>query len=586
MSKDNNSVLVIFTADLPKESQKWWRQFKTVVGPKALKEQIHKDLTFIDIDEFLEASNIYEASAFAEELSYLKLTDGSRLAKSFTYKGYELWWIHYNKIFLYFGLPYTQYKKLLEYLGSFQNVHLYQPPYRSLFSYYLEAYGCKYSIISKEGAKSPSFLPPGILLQILITLLFIPVLIVKRCHLMLFTGDKFDKSKDYDFRMKFIYQELRERNISFVEFIRSLEPWRKVLRHVLVRKRPVVYSEAVIFVGRFLSFITGGHSFAKQKFGPHFFASEKDPEMRFKFIVATGYLLRVYDDVWAIRIMKWILSAIGIQAAYITAAADRNFHTVLGCKLGDIPTVGILHGVSFKNYNPYDFLPGFDGTKMLSVDRYGLWSEWWKEYYIKNSKAYRPDQLYVSGLMRPLEKSACSMPIENIRKTGPIKVLFISEQLAVPHEVMPYLERLLQEPDIEVTFSFRPYRDGFRDWLTKHKPDFLEQDNIKISKEGLLDSIRGSEVVVGTMSTAVLEALLQLKVPVFFKTQKWGDYFELRDYGQDHPFFANNQAELVEKIKNARSVSKDNLSKLLERFFGDPYKNGGKWVVDQLEKVL
>ena len=42
----------------------------------------------------------------------------------------------------------------------------------------------------------------------------------------------------------------------------------------------------------------------------------------------------------------------------------------------------------------------------------------------------------------------------------------------------------------------------------------------------------------------------------------------------------------MEKIKNAWTVSKEDLKKLQEKYFGDPYKNGSKWVVDQLEDAL
>jgi len=586
MSKNNKSVLVIFIEDLPNKSTEWWHRFDTVVAPQELKRLIPKDLAFANIDDFVKAGSIYKGSAFAEELSHLKLPDGSRIAKSFTYKDYELWWIYYSVFFLHFGLPYTQYRKLLEYLGGFQSVHLYQPPYKSLFSYFLEAYGSKCNIIQKKGLKSPSFLPFGVFLQILITLISVPILMVRKRQTLVFTGDKFEKSHDYDFRMKFIYEDLRQKNLLFVEFIRSLESWKTVIKHAIKRRRPVIYSEAVTFVGRFLSFIMGGHYRAKRQFGAHKFAAETNPEKRFKLLIANHYLLHAYDDIWAIRIMKLILRLIGVRVSLAIAASDRNFHTVLGCKLNAIPTIGILHGVASRYYNVHEFTPGFDGEKMLSVDKYGLWSEWWKKYYLENSRAYRKDQLFVSGPMRPLDKNNKNIVSNSMREPGPIRVLFISEQLAIPHEVMPYLEVLLQEPNIEVTFSFRPYRDGFRDWLIKHKPDFLKQDNIRISKEGLQDSIKGSDVVVGTMSTAVLEALLQLKVPLYFKTQKWGDYYSLKEYNEEHSFFADNPEELVEKIKKVLPIKINTLKDLQERYFGDPYKNGSKWVVEQAEKIL
>jgi hypothetical protein len=563
------NILVVFGDELPKGDLS---HYDTVLFGAELKE-------------FVEAGSVQEASVFTEELSRLTLPDGSRLAESFTYKGYELWWIYYNSLFLYFCLPWTQYKKLLEFLKDFKSIYLYRPPYKSLFFCYLKAYGCETSILREPDFKSPSFLPFGIFIQILITLLSLPVLMARRYGLMVFVGDKFAKSKDYDFRMKFIYEELRQRKIPFVEFIRSLESWKAVLQHVFVRKCPAIYSEGVFFVGKFLSVISGGRVLARHRFGVGVLSSETNPEARFKYLVATHYLLNVYDDVWTIWVMKWILRAIGIKAAFITAATERNFHAFLGCKLNAIPTVGILHGVASRYYTVYDFLPGFRGAERMAVDKYGLWSEWWKEYYLKNSKVYLPEQLYVSGLMRPLQAKA-SFSVQE-RDSGPIKVLLVTGQLTAPEEAMPYLLALTEAKDLSVHITFRPYRDDFEKWLRKHYPEILEKiGEAKILRGDIHDAIAQCDVVVGAYSTGVLEALLQLKVPIFFRTRKWGDYYDLKDYDKKHSFFAENPIELIAKIKDVRTIPNEDLKKLQKRYFGDPYRNGSKWVVDQLETVL
>ena len=585
-------VLVVFGEELPEK----WLKSKHIINIIVAKESLRHDIEamgfkFVSIEPLVEAGSVHEASAFAEELSRLTLPDGSRLAESFTYKGYELWWIYYTSLFLYFCLPWTQYKKLLEYLKDFESIYLYQPSYKSLFCSYLVAYGCEAHILRESGFKSPSLLPFGIFLQIIITLLCLSILMVKRYGLMVFVGDKFAKYKDYDFRMKFIYEELRQRKIPFVEFIRSLESWKKVLSHAfIVRRRPVIYSEAVAFFGRFLSFLSGGSGRAKHQFGSHLFM-EEPVERRFKLMVATQYLLNVYDDVWAIRIMKWILRAIGVKTAFITAAAERNFHAFLGCKLNLIPTVGILHGVASRHYTVYDFLPDFKNIGMMSVDKYGLWSEWWKKYYLENSKVYLPKQLYVSGLMRPLERKERSDLNTDSKgptlKSGPIKVLFVAGQLTAPTEAIPYLQTLVEAKGLSVHITFRPYRDDFEKWLREHYSETLEKiGEEKILRGDIHDAIAQCDVIVGAYSTAVLEGLLQFRVPVFFRTKKWGDYYSLKEYDEEHSFFAENPAELIAKIKNARTVSKEDLKKLQEKYFGDPYKNGSKWVVDQLEQAL
>lgn len=582
----DESVLVVFGENLPHSGILSKHQYNAVIASEKLRQHIEAiGLKFIPIEPLVEAGSIHEASALAEELSRLKLADGSRLSKSVTYKGYELWWIYYTSLFIYFCLPYTQYKKLLERLRSFHNIYFYRPPHKNLFSCYLQAYGCEVVVLRGSELKDSLSLTLGIFLQTAITLLCLPVLMLGNRHLMVFIGDKFEKSKDYDFRMRFIYEELRQKNIPFVEFIRSLGSWKILLEHFFKRRRPVVYSEAIVFIGRVMSVVSGGRRRALHKFGPHIFTPETDPEKRFKLLIATQYLLDVYGDIWSIRLMKWILRVIGIESAFIPAATERNFHAVLGCKLNEIPTVGIMHGVQIQDYNVYDFLPGFDGARLLTVDKFGLWSEWWKEYYIKNSKAYRPHQLYVSGPMRPLVRENNPEPVAD-SSSGIMRVLFVSEEMAMPREVLPYLNELLKQKDMELTIKFRPTRDGFEQWILENEPDVLKKENLRIIKGNMQDAIRNTDVTVGCQSTGVLEALLQLKVPIYFRTQKWGDYYSIKEYDKKHSFFAESPEELISKIKDARSVPVEALENLQERYFGDPYKNGSKWVVEQLKQIL
>ena len=151
---------------------------------------------------------------------------------------------------------------------------------------------------------------------------------------------------------------------------------------------------------------------------------------------------------------------------------------------------------------------------------------------------------------------------------------------------MPYLEAILANSEFECAIKFRPYRDGFEKWLLENRPDTFAIKNLKIMRGAVQDAVAGSDVVVGTHSTAALEGLLQLKTPIFFYTKKWGDYFGLGDHPGNHPFFASNPQELVEKIRNVRLVSEVELKMLQTNYFGDPYKNGSKWAVEQLKNSI
>ncbi|HRZ30069.1 MAG TPA: hypothetical protein P5274_00135, partial [Candidatus Paceibacterota bacterium] len=214
-SKFRGAVLVVFDKDF-NPSHLLRGEFGTIVADKIFKKHI-EDLgcEFVELEALVGTGSVYEAENLLEEFPNLLFDDGSRVSKSVNYRGYELWWVHYNSFFQYFCIPYVKYVNLLEFLRSFSVIYLYRVPYKSLFYCYLKAYEKKVQLF--DGARSKP-LPFGVFLQIFLTFICLPVLVVRRCRLLLFTSDKFNGSRNEDFRMGFIYDELRNRNIPFVEF--------------------------------------------------------------------------------------------------------------------------------------------------------------------------------------------------------------------------------------------------------------------------------------------------------------------------------------------------------------------------------
>ena len=549
---NNKSILVCFEKG---RSERFGEKFDEVLKVEALKSLVSP-------------GSVEEASEFVRNLSLITDSAGRRVSKSVNYKDFELWWMNYDNLMYKFCLPYTQYERLLEYLKNFQVVYLCEPPFPDLFRYYLESHGVRCEIESKLQSR----FSVGILIQASLSLPFLFWLRMRSPKLMVWAGDRLDLPRDYNFRMRFIYEELRGRKIKFAEFIRSMESSFIILKHAMIRKRPVIYSYAIVTLVRNLASLL----VAKERI---------DIKDDFWSKVAIHYIRNVRSDIWAIRIMKFILKFIGIRAAIVPGAINRNFPEVLACKLLGIPTVGIQHGLHPKSYFVSDFMHEFDGEKTLSVDKYGLWSEWWKQYYLKYSKAYRPEQLFVSGLMRPLEK-VVELPLGGPTAKS-IKVLFVAEELAAPREVLPYLEALIEDKSLSLYIKFRPYKDGFEEWLARNRPELLKEfSREKILKTSMNEAIANVDVVVGSQSAGVLESVLQLKPFILFWTKKWGDFFSLKpDYSQ-YGIFVESPSELLSRVKSIRSVPETIWKKIQEEFFGDPYKNGSKWVVDQLAGFL
>ncbi len=581
------SVLVIFSGGLTKSREKLLGDFDVIVAPVKLQKEIEASgYAWTNLDSLIDAGSIYEANIFAEELSCMKFPDdGSRISQFCMHKGYELWWLSYEYLFLSFCLPYTRYRMLLEYVRDFENVHFNDVlPFNNLFSAYLRAYNCVATFPQERTAVSSL----SMYFQLFFTGYSIGVLTFLKRRIMILTGDKFASGQDHDFRMKFIFEELRARELPFVEIVRSLAPWKTMLAHVYARKfRPVIYSESVFSLGRLINRLSGTRRKARRRFDSKIFSYSLDSEQRFKFLILSKCNEGMSDGVRAIQIMKWVVKVIGGQALFATATMERNFHVILGCKLNNVQTVGIMHGAQSRHYNLYDFTPSFDGAKRFSVDTYGVWSEWWREYYLKYSKAYGPEQLVVSGPMRPIQKTTATPRIVDSSRTEKIKVLFVSEIVAVPEEVIPYLDALTAVPDFLVYIKFRTYNDAFETWLTHNRPDILRTLGIdRILKGTMQEAIVVCDVVVGSQSTGVIEATLQDKPFVFFNTKKWGDYFDMKSVDEPYHFFASSTEELIAYIRESKMIPTAVLKDFCTRFFGDPYQNGSMWVVEQLEKLM
>lgn len=568
-----HTALVLFSARPPEQPPAWWQQFAVLIGPQELAScAVEHGVAFEALESWVDPGSVEEAAAFLEQLARATLSDGARISKSVMYKGYELWWTHYDDLYYQQCLPFIRYRRLLERLRALSHVTLHAPPATGLFRAYLEAHSVAHAIVEPP-RKFPS---AGTWLQIALTLISLPFLASMRPRILLYTGDRFDPPRDHSFRMHLVYEELRRRKLPFVEYIRSMESARVVLTHAIDRRRPVVYSYAVKTVLYWVASLFGEKTFPTHS---------PDPETVFVRTLSVMYLRNVRGTVWSMNVMRFFLRVSGVRAAFIAAASSRTFHEVFACKLEGIPTIGILHGASSRFYNVYDFMPEYDGEKHLPLDTYGIWSEGWRDYYVKHSAIYRQEHLPVSGPMRPLPPVHAKQKTFSKSPGGPLKVLLVPGELSDPQEIMRYARHLMREPGVSLHLTFRPYRDAFENWIRKHDPQFLEQLGAERIFRGrsISEDIAACDVVIGTYSTAVLEALQQLKPIVFFKTAKWGDYFDLRGHPSPHAFFAENPEALVELIRTSKEVPAAELMKLQERFFGDPFKNGSAWVVDQLE---
>lgn len=127
-------------------------------------------------------------------------------------------------------------------------------------------------------------------------------------------------------------------------------------------------------------------------------------------------------------------------------------------------------------------------------------------------------------------------------------------------------------------------KDRLVAYLRDHAPDVVSQIEVVIGD--IHQAIARSDVVVGCYSTAVLEGLLQLKPLVFFNTRRWGDYYEFQAIEAARGFFAENPEVAPERVRAVLQIPRETLEQLRAYFWGAPTRDGGKWVVGQVERLL
>lgn len=581
---DNRAVLVVFGDSLPRRVR---REVSTIIAPASLAGEVRaRGLDFVDLDSLIDFGNIYEAAAFTERLTQITLPGGQRLTELVTFRGYELWWIHYDAFYYNFLLPLTQYRRLLEKLIEFSEVQLYGVPNLPLFRYYLEAYGVRCVDLQHWGARILWW--KCLLREIFDSLFsFLALILLKNkgAKVLLHPcfGDLLDYPHDYDFRMRRVFEELRARNIPFVEIVRSTQPLRVMLQHARIRRRPVIYSSSLVTLIYRVGDVLSGRGNLQRKVVQQM--AGRPPEERFLARVAMHYQRNPRNPVVAIRSMSAILRWLDIRVAFVLHPSARSLHELIACRLNNIPTVGIQHGAGKRTYLVSEYMAGYEGACSLGTDVFGCWSEYWYDEYRQYSRVLRPEQLQIAGHLRPVPAELLSSGEQQLHDSDVIRVLHVSDTIVDPREPLPYLRALVADPRLRVTIKARPMiKDRLVAYLRDHAPDVFSQ--VEVVTGDIHQAITRSDVVVGCYSTAVLEGLLQLKPLVFFNTQRWGDYYEFQAIEAAHGFFAKSPEVAPECVRAVLQTPRETLEQLRDYFWGDPTRDGGKWLVDQIERLL
>ena len=514
------------------------------------------------IEDYVQFSSVSDARKLTDKIfSY-----NTDFIAEYDHKGYKVIWSWYSDVFQ-FCIKYLEIKALIDKIERL-NIHKIivgkiDPQYKKVLNVYFFNKNVTSSPLESELSQN--------LKQILFNLVMLSFTIVSILFFTLrpgrnigtYTGDFVYKNTKSDFRLNHLYERYQENNIQYVEFIRVTKV-KDFFINIFKRRRFVIYYTAVIF---FVDLFTKKTQYSKQP--KDFYQSVLYGYHRANTVLKKSTL-----------VLEKLFKLLKVDKFVLISFSSRSAHLAIAAKSLGIKTIGIMHGLSQKEYAVQEFMQSYQESKKLGCDVYGVWSGHYLEYFRKYSKISTKDSFQFSGLLRQVKNMNQVAPFKRVSEDK-IKVLLISEPLVSVMEIIPYLKYLLKDDSIEVGVKVRPMvEDMYYENMKLEFPEILDLEIYDGKIEDVADSF---DVFIGSNSTAIIEASLFGKISILLNTVKFGDYFDMDELIPSGLLLAKDPELLCKEI-NSR-VEKENELKTIEkiryRFFGDN-KDGAQWIIDQL----
>lgn len=375
-------------------------------------------------------------------------------------------------------------------------------------------------------------------------------LIQRKPAVVVWTGDYYTRENAGDFRLGNFYKDCKKENLFVIDFINKSESIFKRFSNFYFRKRTVIYYNAIQFYIYSIILL-----FRKTKIKP--FETQLD-FFRIDCTISRLYLKMVNAKV----LIAWEFSK--RQCGLIGAAKSLN-----------IPVVGTMHGAGMRTYMVHEFIKQPKGEIKVGPDIMGVWSDFWLDYYLKNSNCY--SKLEVCCYQR-----APSIVKRKKPRGSTFKILWISEPLAILEELYPYFKIINENFDLSI--KIRPnIVCSFYNSLTSLYPQATDLHTETGSME---ESVIDYDLVVGSHSTAVIESSLYNIPFLLVETNKWGNYFDLNKEERS-VFFVEDCAVLNERIKYIQSNDVSiKLNEVKCKFFGSNNISRQNWLTMKSIEIL
>ena len=522
----------------------------------------HQIVDVLYIEDYLRIASVVDARKLTDKV----FLHNTNFIADYDYEGYKITWSWFSDIFQ-FCTNYLEVKELIQAIDALniQNLTIgnIPPQYRKV----LEVYFFDKEITLKQ-SKNKSLLFFKEILFYLMMLLYSMISIVflslsKKKRVGTYTGDFVYKNTKSDYRLNHLYKKYEENNIDYVEFIRETTI-KNFFVNIYKRKRLAIYYTSIIY---FVNLLTKKSIYRKKPID--FFQS-----ILYNYHNSNVVFIR------STPLIEKILQIIKINKFVIISFSSRSAHLAIASKSLNIKTIGIMHGLSQKEYVVQEFIESFNENKKIGCDIYGVWSNHYLEYFKKYCKITNSLDISYSGLLRPLNNFNKITSFKKISKRK-IKVLLISEPLTSALEIAPYLQSLLKHDDIDVAIKVRPMIKDI--YYEEMKVALPQVRNLKLYDGKIEEEGKEFDVFIGSMSTAIIEGSLFGKISVLLNTLKFGDYYDIDSLIPGRSLLVRDPEllyeHIIDRVNNEHSLNTVEI--IRKRFFGEN-KDGAQWILEQL----
>ena len=317
------------------------------------------------IEDYIVNVNIADARKLTDEV----FSHNKDFIASYDYDGYKITWAWYSEIFQ-FCISYLEISKLIQKVELIDQNILTIGKIPNQYRRVLEIYFFEKNIIQNKSKNSLLIFIRNMALNLLmlsysiLSILFLSIGNKKKVGI--YTGDFVYKKTKSDFRLSHLYHELEENKIDYIDFIRETTT-KNFFVNILKRKRPSIYYTSIIF---FVNFFTKKTQYKKKPID--FFQS-----ILFRFHHSNLVFLR------SITLLKKILTLLNVNKFILFSFSSRSAHLAVSAKSLNIKTIGIMHGLSQKDYVVQEFIQSYDESKKIGCDVFGVWSEYYLKYFKK-----------------------------------------------------------------------------------------------------------------------------------------------------------------------------------------------------------